>query len=295
MKKVATILPVLAGAIWGVIGVFVRTLTAAGFDNLTLVFSRSVFATVLLFIYLFITNREALKIHLKDIWVFIGSGILGMFGLNVTYNIAIKSLTMSLAAVLLSLSPIFVLFISAILFKEKITSKKVACMLMAIFGCFLASGVAEAGIGSVSLAGAFFGLTAAFFYGLYSVFSKLATDRGYGTFTIVFYSVLFVTIVTLPLANYTTIADYVIAAPFTHMIIMIAHALMASIIPYILYSCALIYVDAGKVSILAAGSEPTSATIFGFIFFAEALSIFKVAGLVLTIVALAFLCMKGKD
>ncbi len=294
MKKAATILPVLAGAIWGVIGVFVRTLTAAGFDNLTLVFSRSAFATVLLFIYLFVTNRESLRIRIKDVWIFMGSGILGMLGLNVTYNVAIKTLTMSLAAVLLSLSPIFVLFISAILFKEKITRSKVLCMLMAIFGCFLASGVIEGGA-SVSMLGAFFGISSAFFYGLYSIFSKLATDREYGTFTIVFYSVLFVTIVTLPLSNLATIGSYVAAAPFTHMIIMIAHAMMASIIPYILYSFALIYVDAGKVSILAAGSEPTSATIFGLIFFSEALSVLKVAGLIVTITALALLVTKGKE
>ena len=62
-----------------------------------------------------------------------------MVGLNYCYNEAINQLTLSLAAVLLSLSPIFVMILSAFLFHEKITLKKVGCTALAIAGCILVS------------------------------------------------------------------------------------------------------------------------------------------------------------
>lgn len=65
-----------------------------------------------------------IKIKLKDLWIFVSSGILGILGLNICYNEAVKQLSLSLSAVLLSLSPIFVLIFANIFFKEKITVKK---------------------------------------------------------------------------------------------------------------------------------------------------------------------------
>jgi drug/metabolite transporter (DMT)-like permease len=50
--------------------------------------------------------------------------MIGMFAINLCYNRAIQEVTLSLAAVLLSMSPIFVLILAAVFFGEKITKKK---------------------------------------------------------------------------------------------------------------------------------------------------------------------------
>ena len=76
---------------------------------------------------------------------------------------------------------------------------------------------------------------------------------------------------------------------------MLLHSLFTSVLPYVLYTVALIYIEAGKTSILAAGGEPTSAMIFGILFFSETPTILSVIGLVLTIIALSLLCMPSKN
>lgn len=162
MKRILYLLPVLAGVFWGSVGIFVRVLTDFGMDNYTVLGSRMAVASVILFFVIFIYDRELLRIRLRDLGFFLGTGLCGMVGLNYCYNEAINQLTLSLAAVLLSLSPIFVMILSAFLFHEKITLKKVGCTALAIAGCILVSGGAakrrrmeSQGNGAGSLRGAF--------------------------------------------------------------------------------------------------------------------------------------------
>ena len=118
-------------------------LVDAGLNNITVFFSRVLIASIILFFFLLIYNRSLLKIRLKDIWIFILTGGVGSLGLNICYNESILNLSLSLAAVLLSLMPVYVVIIAAIFFKEKITFKKIICMILAIAGCVLVSGVLE--------------------------------------------------------------------------------------------------------------------------------------------------------
>lgn len=188
MKQLLYLMPIVSGAMWGSAGIFVRKLTELGMNSYTVVSVRVVLAVLILAVWLGIYDRNLLKIKLKDLWIFVAGGIVGMFGLNICYNFAISELSLSLAAVLLSLSPVFVLFMAAILFKEKITSKKVICMTIAIAGCVLASGVLEAASTMRwSVKGIIVGTIGAFFYGLYGIISKTAMGRGYHAFTTTFY------------------------------------------------------------------------------------------------------------
>ena len=57
----------------------------------------------------------------------------------------------------------------------------------------------------------------------------------------------------------------------------------------------LAHVDAGKVAILGAGGEPSAAMIFGILIYSEIPSLLSVAGLVITIAALAFICLPDKN
>lgn len=179
MKKLVVLLPVLSGVLWGSAGVFVRDLTEMGMDDYTLLSSRMIVAAAAVFLGICLYDRSLLKIRPKDLWIFLGGGVLGMLGLSFCYNIAISQLTLSLAAVLLSLSPVFVLLLSAVLFREKVTGRKVGCMAAALAGCALASGVLESASGMQwTVSGILVGLMGAFFYGLYSIFTKVAMERG---------------------------------------------------------------------------------------------------------------------
>lgn len=294
MKQLLYLMPIISGAMWGSAGIFVRKLTELGMNSYTVVSVRVVLAVLILAIWLGIYDKNLLKIKLKDLWIFVAGGVVGMFGLNICYNFAISELSLSLAAVLLSLSPVFVLFMAAILFKEKITSKKVICMTIAIAGCVLASGVLEsASTMRWSVKGIIVGTIGAFFYGLYGIISKTAMERGYHAFTTTFYCLFMVMLVVIPLTNWKLVTNVVVANPIKMSVFLVIHSLCTSVLPYILYTFSIRYIDAGMASILASG-EPVAAMIFGVIFFSEIPTVLSVVGIVLVIVALALLSMPKK-
>ncbi len=294
MRKLVLVLPVLAGILWGSAGVFVRELNDFGMDGYTVLSTRMIVATVFLLIIIGLYNRSLLKINLKDLWLFAGTGLLGIMGLNYFYNEAVSEITLSLAAILLSMAPVFVMILSAFIFRERITVKKINCLILAIVGCTLASGVLEAASGmglQVSVRGIVMGLLSGFFCALYGIFSKIAANRGYSTYTILFYSLLLCTVALLPVTNWGVFISFIEAAPLKNTLFAVAHSTCTSILPYLFYSIALLYMENGKVSILAGGGEPIAAVVFGVLFFSEIPTILILIGLVITIIALSFLCM----
>lgn len=294
MRKLILILPVLAGILWGSAGVFVRELNDFGMDGYTILSTRMIVATVLLLITIGLYSRSLLKIKWKDLWIFAGTGLLGIMGLNYFYNEAVGEITLSLAAILLSMAPVFVMILSAFIFRERITVKKINCLILAIVGCVLASGVLETASGTglqVSVRGIVMGLLSGFFCALYGIFSKIAANRGYSTYTILFYSLLLCTVVLLPLTNWGMFISFIEASPLKNTFFAVSHSVCTSILPYLFYSIALLYMENGKVSILAGGGEPIAAVVFGVLFFSEIPTVLILIGLVITIIALSFLCM----
>lgn len=296
MKNLGVCLPVAAGIMWGSVGIFVRKLTDFGMDGVTVLESKMAATAVILFVSIFIYRREWLHIRPKDIWMFVCSGLAGMMLLNICYNEAVTRLTLSFAAVLLSLSPIFVMLMAAVVFREKITGRKTVCTFLAILGCILVSGIIE-NSSSVNMtpSGIIIGLMAALFYALYSIFSKAAMKRGYNVFTITCYSSMVVAITLIPAVDWGIIGEFAVASPVENISLMIMHAVFTAILPYVFYTSAFAYIDTGKASILAAGGEPAAAMIFGFLFFGENPTLLSVIGLAITIIALAFICRPEKE
>lgn len=291
-NKISTLLPIIAGALWGSVGVFVRGFTKGNIDNVSILVIRVLFAAIMMFVFIAIKNKSLLKINLKDVWIFACGGIVAMFGMNFCYNNAINSLSLSLAGVLLALSPVFVMFLAAILFKEKITARSIVCMIFALIGCTMASGVIGGGEIAFSTSGILFGIAAAFFYGLTSIFSKISMEKGYHALTMTFYSMLILAIVLLPFADWKIVGGYVMISPANNIIFILMHSLCTAVLPYLIYNLALSKVDASLASILVAGAEPSAAMIFGIIFFAEMPSVVSIVGLVVTIIALTTLVIK---
>ena len=295
MKKIVYILPVLSGILWGSVGIFVRVLTELGMDSFTVTSSRLALAAIIMAVVILVYDKSLFRIKIKDLWIFIVGGLLGMLGVVLAYNEAIKQVTLSLAAVLLSMSPIFVLVFAAIFFHEKITAKNTGCMALALCGCVLVSGVLESSGGMQwTPAGIGYGILAAFCYALYSLVGKESTKRGYHAFTMTFYCMALIAVALLPVTDWSCIQKITVDGGIKTVTFMLIHSLFASVFPYVFYTLSLNYIEAGKVSILAAG-EPVAAMIFGFVFFAEKPTVISILGLVLTTAALVLLSMPGKQ
>ena len=291
MRKIYLILPILAGIMFGSSGIFVRTLTQNGIDQTTLLFLRFSIAIIPILIAILLTEKELFKIDLSDIPLFLICSIC-IIGLNLCYNEAMNTVPLSLAAVLLSLAPIFVLIFAYILFGEKITSKKLICMVLAIFGCILMTGVLEDSLTSIPLFGILSGIGAALFWAIYLMASKKSIEDGKHTYTILFYSVIFITAALIPFTNFSQITNFVSINPTLTILFLIIHSTFSFALPYILSTVSLSYIDSGISSILLSGAEPLAALIFGFLIYSEIPTILMFSGFILTIISMMLLSRK---
>lgn len=287
-KKIYLILPIISGILYGSSGIFVRTLTQNGIDATTLLFLRFSIAIPVMVIAILATDKKQLKIKLTDIKLLIITAI-GIIGLNVLYNIAMNTISLSIAAVLLSSAPVFVLIIAYLIFKEKITKSKVLSIILVLIGCILTTGLIEGNASNVTGIGIIGGIGAAIFWAIYMMGSKKALENGLHTYTIVLYSILINTIVLIPFTSFNQITTFVNADIIGNTIFLILHSTLSFAIPYILLTVSIKYMDSGSASIFTSGAEPLAALIFGMLFYSEIPTILMFSGIILTIIALAIL------
>lgn len=268
----------LSGVLWGTTGVFITYLREAGFDPFQIVFLRSALSTVLLGLFLLITDRKKFKFKLKDIWIFIGTGIVSLMIFTVCNQIAIQYCSMSIASALLYTSPAFIMIFSAFLFKEKLTGRKITAIIVTIMGCFLVSGLLTPGA-EVSTIGVIAGIMSGLCYGLYSIFGRYGVEK-YDTLTVTFYTFLLVTIATIPLANLSGIPEVVSSTNGSILPLMLLFGPVTCLSPYLAYTAGLKGTEPGTAGILAT-LEPVVSTILSIIIFHEIMNWQKVLGIVM--------------
>lgn len=287
-KKIYLILPIISGILYGSSGIFVRTLTQNGIDATTLLFLRFSIAIPVMVIAILATDKKQLKIKLTDIKLLIITAM-GIIGLNILYNIAMNTISLSIAAVLLSSDPVFVLIIAYLIFKEKITKSKVLSIILVLIGCILTTGLIEGNASNVTGIGIIGGIGAAIFWAIYMMGSKKALENGLHTYTILLYSILINTIILIPFTSFNQITTFVNADILGNTIFLILHSTLSFAIPYILLTVSIKYMDSGSASIFTSGAEPLAALIFGMLFYSEIPTILMFSGIILTIIALAIL------
>lgn len=269
-------------------GVFVRTLTQNGIDSTTLLFLRFSIAIIPILIAILFTDKNLLKINLKDIPLILVCAMC-IVGLNLCYNESMNSISLSLAAVLLSLAPIYVLIFAYVVFREKITSKKIICMILAIFGCILMTGLLENSLSSIPLHGIMAGIGAGLFWAVYLMASKKSIENGKHTYTILFYSIIFLSIGLIPFTHFNQVSSFININPVLTILFLIIHSTFSFALPYIFSTLSLNYIDSGVSSILLSGAEPFAALIFGFLIYSEIPSILMFCGFLLTIISMTML------
>lgn len=270
-----------AGMLWGCMGILVRTMNEGGFDSLEVTAFRSFVTTICMLTGMLLFNRKELKIRLKDLWCFAGTGICSITFFNVCYFSCMKYTTLSVAAILLYTAPSFVIVMSAFLFKEKMTVRKTVALLLAFAGCvFVSGGFEGAGIGP---AGLFTGLGAGIGYALYSIFGKYALQKGYSSYTITTYTFLFALLGTLPFIRIRHLSECIVAGadrlPFATVM-----AVLTTVIAYLLYTYGLKGMENGKASIVAS-IEPVMASLIGFLLYKEAMQPMGILGMVLVLIS----------
>ena len=290
MKKFAPMFVLSAGTLWGVMGVFVRKLGTYGFSPLQIACLRILFGAVLFLLITAVFRRDLLKIQPRDVGLFLGMRLLSLLLFTVCYFTTISLASLSVAAILLYTSPIWVMLMSAVCFREKITRRKLLCAAMAFGGCVLVSGIGSAA--SLSPMVIVTGLLSAVGYGLYSIFGTFAL-RKYQPLTVTTYAFLFGAAGALLLCNPAQIARVICESgqPGRLVLLITVTAFVTAVLPYLLYTVGLSRMRASAAAIMAS-IEPVVATTAGALVFGEALTVPAFAGIALVLGAIVVLNAK---
>ena len=281
----------LAGCFWGSMGIFVRKLETFGFSAVQIVSIRLTLAALFFAVLLLVRDRSGFRIALRDLPLFLGLGFGSILFFTVCYFTAITLMTLSAAAILLYTSPIWILLMSVLFFREKLNGTKIAALAAAFSGCVLVSGVSGEGI---PLTGLLAGLGAGFGYGLYSILGTVALRR-YSPFTVTTYTFLFAAAGSWLICDPADLTSKISAAPDPGSLLLFCGltALVTAVIPFLSYTVGLRTVEAGRAGILAT-VEPLVATLIGMLVFSEPLTLLSGLGILLILSAVVLLNRKGK-
>ncbi|MCI9315308.1 MAG: EamA family transporter [Lachnospiraceae bacterium] len=288
-KTNGTLLIILAGIFWGSMGIFVRGLTAlAGFTSIQIVCVRLTVAALTFALILLIKDARGFRIRIKDIPLFLGLGFCSILFFTTCYFTAIRMMTLSIAAILLYTSPIWVMLLSLLLFHEKMTRPKFVALVISFLGCIFVSGIGSGG-SAVTPAGILIGLGAGLGYGLYSILGTLALRR-YSTYTVTAYTFITAAAGSLFISSLPDLWHKITACtskPYLYILIVLT-GLVTAVIPFLLYTLGLEQVEASRAAILAT-IEPMVATLIGVVVFHEYLTVLSVLGILCILAAIVLL------
>lgn len=257
-----------AAACWGIVGLWYRFLMATGLSTWTIVAVRNIGTLVSLAIIFAITDRSVFRVQPSHLKYFFATGIAGVLMPTLCYVSCQKICSLAVASILLYTAPAIVVLLSAILWKEPITKKKVTALLLTLMGCACVTGVFSGDL-TVTVRGILLGLGAGFFYALYSIFGRYALNHD-SSKTVTYWNFVFCGIGSLFFIRPAEL-DAGIAHPRIWLIIA-CMVIISTVMPFLLYTRGLARVEAGKASMMAS-LEPVVASLVGVTVFGEPMTL----------------------
>ena len=265
-KKGGTAMVLAGASLWGLIGLFNRTLMAAGLTPESIVLVRNLGGLLLLGLVLGLWKREVFRIRPGHLIYFFGTGIVSVLLFTWCYFSCQQECSLVVAAILLYTSPAFVVLLSTLLWRDKLTGKKMLALGLTFFGCVCVTGVYSGGM-SITLRGFLLGLGAGFFYALYSIFGRYALAH-YEPYTVTFYTFAFAGVGSLIFLRPEQMA---VLGSVPIALTALGLAVVCTVLPYLFYTAGLARMDSGKAAIIAS-VEPVVAALVGIIVFHESMS-----------------------
>ena len=139
-KQTKGYLMVAGGAtLWGTVGIQVQTLFNYNLSLQSIVFWRLFFAFIILFSFVFFTNKKWLIIDKKGLIYLALMGLFSQLFFNLFYFSCIQKTTIATAVTLLYSAPIFIAVMARIFYKELFTPVKTIALFLSMGGCFFAA------------------------------------------------------------------------------------------------------------------------------------------------------------
>ena len=258
---------------------------AGGFSPTDIVVVRNFGGMVLLALIFAIKERSVFRVKREHLKYFFGTGVVSVLLFTMCYFSCQKLCSLAVASILLYTAPSFVVVLSALLWKEPVTKRKLLALLLTLVGCALVCGVLSGGL-TVTLGGILLGLGAGFFYALYSVFGRYALAH-YDSMTVTVWTFLFAGPASLLLIPGSKTLGPALAKPELWLTAA-GLVVFSTVLPYIFYTKGLSRVEPGKASIMAS-LEPVVAALAGILVFGEPMSAATGAGILCVLAGVVIL------
>ncbi|MBQ7004878.1 MAG: EamA family transporter [Clostridia bacterium] len=170
MKEKGKLNFIVAMLIFSTIGIFVRYISL---PSSFIAFSRGIIGFAVILLVMILKKQKSDKAAIKEnLVLLVVSG--GFIGINwVALFESYRYTTVATATLCYYLAPMFVILASPLVFRERLTLKKIICLVTALAGMVLVSGVFESGSGGENqFKGIVFGITAAIFYASVMIMNK---------------------------------------------------------------------------------------------------------------------------
>lgn len=268
---------ILSMFIFGTIGIFRRYIPL---PSSLLAMARGAIGVVFLLIFMAL-KKEKLKLReIKDkILLLCISGVFIGFNWILLFE-AYNYTTVATATLCYYMAPVFVIMASPFLFKEKLTLKKIICVIVALAGMVLVSGVIETGFsGAGEFKGVLLGLGAAVLYATVVLMNK--KTAGVPAYTKTVIQLGSAAIVLLPYTLLTENLAELTFEPLTIIMLLVVGVVHTGW-SYALYFGSMDNLKAQTVAIFSY-IDPVVAIILSALILNEAMSIFGVIGAVLVL------------
>jgi drug/metabolite transporter, DME family len=274
-----------AASFWATFGIFAKHLYAAGFEPLELASVRATVGFAGFALYLLprlLTRPASLRIGPRGLGFFAAYGIFGYALFTLVFFASLERSSVSIAVALLYTAPAFVVLMSAVVWRERVGHVRLIALALVLVGVLLVTGAAGAllsGTAGLPPAALAFGVGAGATYALYTMFSKVATER-YGPAASLFWSFAFAS---LALALAAPPWQPILRAP-EHVVALLALGIVPTLIPYALYLRGLRELRASTAAMLAS-VEPVVAALFAALLLHERLGVLQAVGMALVVAA----------
>ena len=281
-NRKGALLIILAGTCWGVISIFINYLSAAGLGEMQISFLRQLFAVMVFALIILIRDRAKFRIPLKDLVLIMIVGFINGVLFNFLYFYTIIHSRASIAVVLLYTSPVFVMILARIFFKEKITGLKFAALVLTVLGCVFVTGVLGEGYmppPAAILTGVLTGLA----YALNNILTSAAVKKN-DPQTVTFYTLFFSFLFLIPFSGWNSLTALCRSNPMIPAVAFLM-CLVTAVFAQYFFSMGLKLIESGKAAIYGA-TEPIVGSLVGILIFHEESNLMKIAGIIMVIAAI---------
>lgn len=283
MKKIHGILYIVLSAIaFGIMPILAKLAYSGGANVQTTLFLRFSFATLMLFCYIKSKNIS-LKLEKKQYVLLIFLGVAGYSLTSMMLFLSYNYISVGMATMIIHSYPAIVTFLSFVFYGEKLSLKKILCLILCILGIFI---MVDLGVATYDIKGILLALISAIGYSFYVLGASHKYIKSTNNYVITFYISLVSAISILAIGLPTQTINLNIK--FYSLVAILLLAFISTVIALMAFLQGVKIIGPSNASIFGT-LEPIVTLILGILILGEGVQFKTILGSILIIISMIIL------